>query len=535
MNPALLQSFVDIVGAANVLRKPEDILPYGFDGTAVLKARPGAVVFPGNTSEVAACVSIAATHRVPIVTRGSGTGLSGGSVPSPDCLVLCLVKMDPFSRSMRATSRCAHRPASSRRRSTRPRAARAVLSARSRLDEDLHHRRQCRGELRRIARAEVRRDARLRHGPRGRAAGRRSRATRQQVREGRRRLLAEGFVHRLAKARSASSRRCCSSSAATRRHDAPCWHSTIGWRTPPRPCRPSSRRKIIPCTLEFLDRMTIHCVEDYAQVGLPLDCDALLLMETDGHPAAVADEAARMEEIAREHGAREVRAARRRREAPSLATARRNAFSALARLPTHDDSRRRHGAAQRTGDDDRVHRGSRGAASSCRSAPSATWATATCTRPSSPTSATPRKCSAWTGARRDLDEDPRARRHDHRRAWRRPGQEAVPAPAVGRRQLRADAQVKHALDPKRPAEPREDLRLSRMSQHAQDARLLRPPAVHALRHVPADLPDLRRDQARAQQPARPHRADARHRRRRARPSARRSPTRCITASAASPA
>ena len=94
MNPALLQSFVDIVGAANVLRKPEDILPYGFDGTAVLKARPGAVVFPGNTSEVAACVSIAATHRIPIVTRGSGTGLSGGSVPIPDCVVLCLVKMD---------------------------------------------------------------------------------------------------------------------------------------------------------------------------------------------------------------------------------------------------------------------------------------------------------------------------------------------------------------------------------------------------------------------------------------------------------
>ena len=42
--------------------------------------------------------------------------------------------------------------------------------------------------------------------------------------------------------------------------------------------------QIIPCTLEFLDRTTIHCVEDFAKVGLPLDCEALLLMETDGHP-----------------------------------------------------------------------------------------------------------------------------------------------------------------------------------------------------------------------------------------------------------
>ena len=89
--------------------------------------------------------------------------------------------------------------------------------------------------------------------------------------------------------------------------------------------------RIIPCTLEFLDRMTAVCVEDYAHVGLPTDCEAVLLMETDGHPAAVADEAARMAAIARTHGAREVRTARDEAEALQLAAARRNAFSALAR------------------------------------------------------------------------------------------------------------------------------------------------------------------------------------------------------------
>ena len=60
---------------------------------------------------------------------------------------------------------------------------------------------------------------------------------------------------------------------------------------------------IIPCTLEFLDRTTIRCVEEFAQVGLPLDCEALLLMETDGHPTTVTEEAARMEELARQNGA----------------------------------------------------------------------------------------------------------------------------------------------------------------------------------------------------------------------------------------
>jgi glycolate oxidase len=90
--------------------------------------------------------------------------------------------------------------------------------------------------------------------------------------------------------------------------------------------------QIIPCTLEFLDRTTIHCVEDYAKVGLPLDCEALLLMETDGHPAAVAEEASKMEGIAQRNGAIKVRVARDEAEASNLATARRSAFSALARV-----------------------------------------------------------------------------------------------------------------------------------------------------------------------------------------------------------
>jgi glycolate oxidase len=77
--------------------------------------------------------------------------------------------------------------------------------------------------------------------------------------------------------------------------------------------------------------MTAKSVEDYAHVGLPTDCEAVLLMETDGHPAAVADEAARMVEIARAHKARDVRTAADDAEAIRLASARRSAFSALAR------------------------------------------------------------------------------------------------------------------------------------------------------------------------------------------------------------
>src|SRR5262245_64185913 len=64
--------------------------------------------------------------------------------------------------------------------------------------------------------------------------------------------------------------------------------------------------RIIPCTLEFLDRMTAGCVEAFAHVGLPTDCEAVLLMETDGHPAVVAEEDGEMEALERQHSASEV-------------------------------------------------------------------------------------------------------------------------------------------------------------------------------------------------------------------------------------
>jgi glycolate oxidase len=89
---------------------------------------------------------------------------------------------------------------------------------------------------------------------------------------------------------------------------------------------------IIPCTLEFLDHTTLNCVEDFAHVGLPREAAAILLMETDGAPAAVEAEAEAMRTIATQHRASSVRLAETTDEAQKLATARRSAFSALARV-----------------------------------------------------------------------------------------------------------------------------------------------------------------------------------------------------------
>ena len=90
--------------------------------------------------------------------------------------------------------------------------------------------------------------------------------------------------------------------------------------------------RIIPATLEFLDKTTIRCVEDYVKIGLPLDVDAVLLIEVDGHPAQVEDDAAGVREICAKHGASFFQTAADNTEALKLATARRVALSSLARV-----------------------------------------------------------------------------------------------------------------------------------------------------------------------------------------------------------
>lgn len=332
MAPAFLDSLSAIVGHSSLLTASEDLVPYGFDGTAALKGAPGAVVFPKTTQEVAACVRLAAEYGVPVVTRGSGTGLSGGSVPSSDSLVICLVEMnailgiDPRNLTLRA--QC------------------GVIT--QRIDEaaaphGLFYPPDP-GSLKiSTIGGNVAENS---GGLRGLKYG----VTRDYV-MGLEVVLPDGSVARFGNA-------CVKDVAGYSMKDLFIGsEGTLGIVTEvllklvP---RPQARRtllvvfdriedaaqtvsaiiaaRIIPCTLEFLDRVTVGCVEAYAKIGLPTDCDAILLMETDGHPAAVAEEAQRMEELATNHGARSVRAAKDEAEALSLAAARRNAFSALARV-----------------------------------------------------------------------------------------------------------------------------------------------------------------------------------------------------------
>jgi glycolate oxidase len=82
-----------VVGPRGYLNRPEDLKLYEYDGS-IDKATPEIVVFPETTEEVAALVRIARDHRIPIVGRGAGTGLSGGVIARAGGMVVSFARMN---------------------------------------------------------------------------------------------------------------------------------------------------------------------------------------------------------------------------------------------------------------------------------------------------------------------------------------------------------------------------------------------------------------------------------------------------------
>jgi glycolate oxidase len=332
LSESILTGLRTLLGNDHVLTSQEDLIPYSFDGTAALRQMPGCVAFTTTTAQVAALLKFANENKLTVVTRGSGTGLSGGSLPSRDCIVLCTVKMDRILELDRANLTLLAEPGV-----TTAAVADAASTAGLFYPPDP-------GSMKiSTIGGNVAENS---GGLRGLKYG----VTRNYV-MGLEVVLPDGEVMWLGN-------KCVKDVAGYSLKDLFIGsEGTLGvitkvlLRLIPKPAAKKTMvatfarmdqaaeavsaiiaAQVIPCTLEFLDRMTIRCVEDYAKIGLPLDCDALLLMETDGHPAVVAEEAAQMERCCRECGCLELRVARDDAEAAQLANARRSAFAALARV-----------------------------------------------------------------------------------------------------------------------------------------------------------------------------------------------------------
>jgi len=331
LSSTVLQQLFSIVGNDNLFTSQEDKITYSYDGTPLLEHLPDAIARPHTKEQISAIVKLANEEKFAIVPRGSGTGLSGGSIPVESSIVLDMSQWEKILEIDIENLTTWVEP--------------GVITAK------LHE------EVERLGLfyppdpgsmsictigGNVAENA---GGLRGLKYG----VTKNYV-MGLEVVLPNGEIIQ------------CGGKAVK---DVAGYNlkdffvgseGTLGIFTKillkliPKPQTSKTMlayfnsksdagktvsaiisSKIIPATVEFLDNTTIKCVEEFAKIGLPTNIDSLLLLEVDGHPAVVEDEAKKVVECCTVNNAIEVKVAQTQQEALKLKTARRSAFSALAR------------------------------------------------------------------------------------------------------------------------------------------------------------------------------------------------------------
>ena len=327
-----IDHLIEKLGPKNVLFEKEDLLVLGYDSTPGLHHLPDIVVYPTSTEAVVAAMAVARDEKLPITPRGSGTGLSGGSVPVTGGMVICLTRMNRIleidEENLTATVEA------------------GVIT----LDlfnavakQGLFYPPDPGSQKISTLGGNVMENA---GGLRGLKYG----VTRDYV-MALKCVLPDGSIietggKSVKDVAGYSFKDLLVGSEGTL---AIITEITVSLIPPPQDKKtmlayfdrmPAAgdavskiiAAKIIPATLEIMDRATINCVEDYVSIGLPREMAALLLIEVDGHPAVVAEEAAAIEQVMHAAGAAEFHLARDAAEAAALSAARRTALSALARV-----------------------------------------------------------------------------------------------------------------------------------------------------------------------------------------------------------
>ena len=332
MKPKLIQELVKIVGKNAVLTSPEDLAVYSYDGTFEEHC-PDVVVLSTSTEQVSQVLQLAAREHIPVVTRGMASGLAAASVPFSGGIVLCLTRMDRVLELDEANA-IVHVEA-------------GIITA------------NLQAEVEKKGLFYPPDPSSIRHstiggniacnagGPRclkygvtgdyvlgltvvladGRVIHTGSKVIKDVVgydltalltgSEGTLGVITEALLRLTVKPKFART-------ALVEFNSIEDASETVN---------AILTAGIVPATLELMDQTAISCIEEAMHLGLPLDVEAILLVETDGQEeSSVAHEIEAAAEICVCHGARKVTVAKDESERQGLWKARRSVAPALARL-----------------------------------------------------------------------------------------------------------------------------------------------------------------------------------------------------------
>jgi glycolate oxidase len=333
MDRSVIKELRGIVGKDNVHTSAEQVALYAYDATPFAPAtRPDAVVFPGSADEVAALLQLANRARFPVVPRGAGSGLTGGARPVRGGVVVSTQRLNEIVKIDEENLQVVVQP--------------GVVT------EDLQDEVEAVGlfyppdpqsrEFCTIG-GNLAENA---GGPRAVKYG----VTRNYV-LALQAVLPEGTLVRLG-ARTVKSvvgydlvsllvgsegTLGIITEATLRLLPAPESRGTLlvvfdQMEAAARAVAATFKAGILPSAIEFMDRASIRCVEEYEPAGLPTDAAAVLVVEVDGSPPAVERSAGEVKAVMEKSGARQIRTSASEEEAEVLWKSRRAVGPALARI-----------------------------------------------------------------------------------------------------------------------------------------------------------------------------------------------------------
>lgn len=329
---SILDAMQKIVGPQHLLTQKEDMHTYSYDAAVLDPVMPAAAVIPESKEQVGDIIALCAENRIPITVRGSGTNLSGGTIPKSSGIVMLTGRMNRIIEINEADMYAVVEPgvvtaalaAEVEKRGLfypPDPGSMAVSTIGGNVAENA-------GGLRGLKYGVTKdyvmglqffdsRGNYIKTGSRTVKCATGYNITGLMVgSEGTLGILDQVILKLIP--------------APKARQAMVAVYDTIEQASETVAGIISAR--IVPATLEILDNFTIRAVEDFSKAGLPRDAAALLLIEVDGHPAVVAEEAEQVKALCLKMGARTIDQAKDDAQRDKIWAARRAALSALAQL-----------------------------------------------------------------------------------------------------------------------------------------------------------------------------------------------------------
>jgi len=296
----LSQEMANIVGKENVLSSETDLLLYGYDAS-LFRAKPDCIVLPGSTEEISKVVRFAHENGIHVVGRGSGTNLSGGTIPAQGGIVIHFSRMNRILEIDLENQRVVSTLGGNfGENSGGPHCLKYGVTTNHMLGAEvvLYD-----GSVIQVGGKSLDNPG---YDLTGILVGS----------EGTLGIATKLVLRIMPKPEAVKTMLAIYNSL----EDAGKTVSAI------------IADGIIPATLEMIDKLTIKAVEESVHAGFPLDAEAVLLIELDGLKDGMERLAERIMEICRKNNVREVKAAKTEAERMQLWAGRKGAFGAVARL-----------------------------------------------------------------------------------------------------------------------------------------------------------------------------------------------------------